>query len=183
MNELPPPPLSQRGGDKLAQTGSPPSLFKLAPAASICEVNGGGSGVRGSSEQGSMLMEALVAVVILAVGLTAVVQALVSAYLASRTSGRYSEAALALENAVVEKIYQGGIAAGVDEEGRMEKPFDRYRYKLASQPLNFNGASNDQINDVAVSVAWDEGAKIKTLSLQTFLFNTSAKSSNENSEF
>ncbi len=118
-------------------------------------------------------MEALLAVALLAISLTVIVQGITAAYRASRMGWRYSEAALALDNATVERIFQGGIAAGTEEDGNLDKPFGFYQYQLVSRAAVVNGAPNKRLNEASISASWKEGVKAHSVDLQTFLFNTS----------
>lgn len=124
------------------------------------------------NRRASILMEALLTVAILSVSLTVIVQGIMAAYRASRMGWRYSEAALALDSAMTERIFRGGVASGIDETGDLEKPFQSYDYRLVSSPAFLNQSINPRLNDVVLSVAWQDGAKAHSISAQTFLFNS-----------
>jgi hypothetical protein len=122
------------------------------------------------NNQGSLLIEALLAVVILSASLTLIVRSQASSLRALVYSADYSLALFLAEDKLYELIQQGflGQSLVIHEEGAFLEPNDRYRYVVdASQK-----SEDSQIfRELTLQVSWPAGSRDRSLSLRTYFFD------------
>lgn len=119
-----------------------------------------------ANQRGAFLLEALISVVILAVGLVAVIKSFTMGVNAHQRSQEYLTASVLLENKLTELLlgrYVGDETAG---EGSFAAPFDRYRYVVTIVPSPRSSA----LRQVNVAVIWigKKGEKVVQGSLDLF---------------
>ena len=119
--------------------------------------------------RGSILLESLLAVVILSVSITLVIQAMTASVRAGRDSSLYTQALRLMDNKMAELMEKKFIAPGLQEEGQFPEPWDRYAYTLTTQPVS----SDEQniINHVWLTVSFQSGKKKNFLETETYLLN------------
>ncbi len=123
-----------------------------------------------SNKKGALLLEALLAVSIVAFGLTAVIYSYLSSFRASVYTGDYSLAAILLESKMSDLVYRNFIEDAIDEESAFPEPYQRFRYKLTTRNSNQGGKPGD-LNEVVLSILWDSGKRKNNITLTTYLFN------------
>ena len=119
----------------------------------------------GRCRRGSLLIEALLAVVILSVSITLIIQAMISSARAMDYSADYAAAAALLEYKMQELIVAGSTATN-HEEGPMDDFDGKYRYKITSEDSTDDAS---QVKVVDVAVEWQSGHKENSISLTSFL--------------
>ena len=119
--------------------------------------------------RGSILLESLLAIVILSVSITLVIQAMTAGVRAGRDSSLYTQAVRLMDNKMAGLMEQRFIAPGLREEGHFPEPWDRYTYILTTQPVS----SDEQniINRVLLTVFFQSGKKKNSLETETYLLN------------
>ncbi len=125
--------------------------------------------------KGSLLIEALLAVVIIAISLTLIIESLASSYRAVILTKDYSQALILLENQLSLLAQKGFIEDSINESDSYPEPFSKYRYDLKtslSQKADNSFSQEDLggINKVDLSVSWSTGRKANKVSLLTYLF-------------
>ena len=124
---------------------------------------------RRKSEDGALLMEALLAVVILSVSLTLIIQSLMTSRRASVYSRDYSIAGYLLESKMFELVQQRWIEAPFEEEGVFSEPYGDYQYRIEAVSLDAGKTDEQGLNEVKVEVSWPRGNKRRTFSVATYL--------------
>lgn len=129
---------------------------------------------RQKNKQGAILLEALLAVMILAVALTAIVQAMMSGLRAAVTSVEYLRAASLLESVMVEKFL--AKAEGVKSQSRtaFEAPYDRYQYAVEMSDENDPLYKDLKLRRLECSVAWPAGKGTRTLAAALWMPGTAS---------
>jgi len=126
--------------------------------------------------KGTFLLEALVAVVILAVGLTGVIRAFLMGLKAQERSRDYQISALILENVLthllLDRYFDEGISAGVE----CARPYADYRCEITAEELDPPGP----LKRVTVSVIRLEGSNGRLMEAVTYMF---ARPKDEEGEF
>jgi hypothetical protein len=121
-----------------------------------------------NKNRGSFLLEALIAVTILAVSLAVIVRSHLGALQAQVFAKDYTLATLLLEREMIELVENGYIDKGISEERTLEKPYERFTFVLktaaAGQEYYF-----DKLNEVQAALSWTSGQKTHTLSASTLI--------------
>jgi len=118
--------------------------------------------------KGALLLEALLAVVIISVSLTLIVQSLLSSLRAAVYTSGYTEAVFLLDNKMFELIQKGFVDATLEEEGRFQEPYEAYAYRVDINNIDDND-SIENLNEVLVEVTWERGGQKRGLSAVTYL--------------
>ncbi|MCA9404959.1 MAG: hypothetical protein KC684_00330 [Candidatus Omnitrophica bacterium] len=118
---------------------------------------------------GSLLIEALLAVVILSVSVTIVVQSITSSMRATVYVSDYTQALILAEETMFDVMEGQFIPAGLSEEGTYSQPYDHFNYILKTEKSDIPDQKN--INDVELTVTWKKRAKTNTFKIRTYLFN------------
>ena len=121
-------------------------------------------------KKGSLLIEALLAITILSIGLTMIIQSYLSGFRAALYTQDYSTAAILLENKMVNLMQVGFIGESVDEEGVFPEPYGKFRYRLETRNAK-NEVGTGSLNEVLLRVSWASGKRNNAMSLATYLFN------------
>ena len=122
------------------------------------------------NKRGSLLIEALLAISILSIALTLIVNSFLSSFRASVYAKDYTLATILLENKLCELKEKGFIADGVHEEENFAQPHEKFRYHLESKNVN-NDDQRGVFNEVKLSVTWPSGRRSNNITLVTYLFN------------
>ncbi|MCX5681506.1 MAG: hypothetical protein NT079_04425 [Candidatus Omnitrophica bacterium] len=120
--------------------------------------------------RGSFLLEALIAVSILAVSLVVISRSHLGALQAQVFAKDYALATLLLEQEMMAVVENGYIKSGISEKRNLEKPYERFEVSLTTTPAG-KGYNFEELNEVNVALSWKSGKKTRTLSLSTFIFN------------
>ena len=119
------------------------------------------------NNRGSFLVEILLAVSILAVGLTIIIYSFVSGLRAVVYTKYYSLAMILMENKMSELMQEGSIPASLSEEKTFEPPYERFSYELKTE----SGPEAAIFNKVFLRCFWQSGKKTSSISLATYFYN------------
>ncbi len=120
-------------------------------------------------ENGSFLIEALLATIILSVGITVIIQSMVAGLKVNATGAQYTVALNLIENKAAKLRLIGLTDNDKNSEGSFSAPNDRYRYSLERKSLNNREKTN--IDQVHLKVSWDSGKRNNQLGITTYIFN------------
>lgn len=123
-----------------------------------------------SNKKGTLLLEVLLTVSIMAVGLTAIIYSYLSSFRACAYTADYSLAAILLESKMNDLLYRRFIEDSRSEDGIFPDPYQRFRYHLSTRNLNQDGKLGD-LNEATLGIAWDSGRRKNNIVLTTYLFN------------
>ena len=115
--------------------------------------------------KGILLMEALLAVVILSVGIVAIIQSLLSSLRSVVFHGNYTQAALLTDNKMFDLLEKRGVNDSTAESDHFPAPFDNFDYQVEAVPEEQNPA----IEQVSVNISWGS-KKGKNFKATTYLF-------------
>ena len=120
-----------------------------------------------SDKNGSVLLEALLSVVIMAVGLTAVMQSLTTSYKAALINKDYLQAIMLVEN------HLALVISGKDPEAVFNKHDDpeadeRFEYEQTEKPEAFS--TDKSLREIDLNVSWTTGHQKNQLLVTTLLF-------------
>lgn len=119
------------------------------------------------SKNGALLLETLLSIVILATGLTVMVQAMTVSLRAMAYSARYSQMASALENEMARQIFAGltgGDLPRTDERARNDEP---YEILASSRPIN--GVDRQRLRELILTASWESRRKGREVSIHTYI--------------
>lgn len=129
-----------------------------------------------TKRRGSILIEVLLSVVILATCISIVVQAMTSSLRAARHSSSYTQAMILLDNKMGEILKKGSVSSSLKESGRFEVPFDHFQYELTTrgyeEQIMPEAADVSDLNRVELSVVWGSENLKKQLAVHTLLLET-----------
>lgn len=112
---------------------------------------------------GAVILEALLAVVILAVGLTVLVQTMTAGLRAEAAAGTYIQAAALLSRPLTEQFVLPEAAA----EGRGDSPFEHFRFRTA--PLAPESTEDGlTLYPVETAVIWPAGRGERRVAVTTY---------------
>lgn len=118
---------------------------------------------------GAFLMEALIAVVILSVGLTGVIRCFAMGIQAYERNREYQAAAVVLENMLTRLLLNRYIDGSIAAEGTCESPFEDFDYKISVE------GDQSLLREVRVSVLWNSKGSRRSLDAVTYLFADAAE--------
>lgn len=121
-----------------------------------------------TKNKGSLLIEVLLSVVILATALTLMIQSMTAGVRVLQTGSGYTTALVLLDNLMAEILRRDTIAAGIKESGDLTDSAPVYRYSLQTKPSDM--VAEDKISQAQVSISWHSGKRENTVNLTTFLF-------------
>ena len=124
--------------------------------------------LRDDKNRGSILMESLLAVVIMSVGITLVIQSLISGLRASQYTSDYTEAVILLENKMIEIVSKGVVESGTREEQDLTLLEHPYHFSLATESLR-NQEEGGAINEIHASISWNNGKRKNKIPVETYL--------------
>lgn len=124
---------------------------------------------RFKNQQGAILLEALLAVTILAVALTAIMQSMLSGLRAAVVSAEYLRAASLLDSVMTEKFLTRPDALTSRDEVEAKEPYERYKYSVRVSDENDPLFQDLNLKRLETSVVWPAGKGKRTLSAALIL--------------
>lgn len=121
-------------------------------------------------DNGAVLIEVLLAVVILASSLTLIIRSLVMSLRATVYSRDYSQAVFLLDNKLGEIVQRRFLEDSYQEEGGFPEPFEKYRYEITAQNILEEEPSGG-VSEVNVLVSWESGKNERKISADTYLLH------------
>jgi Tfp pilus assembly protein PilV len=106
------------------------------------------------NQKGSILLEALLAVVILATALTAVIQAMMSGLRSTVAAADYLRAANILDQLMIEKFVADSGNSKPVEPTQLAAPYERYQYSVNVSDVD---DADLKLRSVECSVEWPAG--------------------------
>ncbi len=116
------------------------------------------------------MLEALIAVSILAISLVIIIRSHMVALQAQVFAKDYALATLLLERELTEVIETGYFASDISKEKKLDKPYERFTFSLHTAPAGREEVL-DKLNEVELTLAWKQGTKLHKLSVVTFVFD------------
>jgi len=127
------------------------------------------------AESGFSLLEILVAVMVLGVSLVVVLQLFSGALRAGGLSENYTRALFIAQNKMEETLVKPVLEEG-EAEGNVGEIFS-YRVAVTwMEPEESDKKASFDLFDVSVQVAWQEGASVKEIELNTIALSGAKKS-------
>ena len=120
----------------------------------------------GTHHKGSLLLESLLAVTILSVSLTLIIQSLVSSSRGIAYNTKYMIAMLLLDDKMNELMAKRATDESLETEGNFPKPFEHYQYHLETKTME----EIKGLSEVTLSVSWTSGHKENGISEGTYWF-------------
>ncbi len=124
---------------------------------------------RFKNQQGAILLEALLAVTILAVALTAIMQSMLSGLRAAVVSAEYLRAASLLDSVMTEQFLTRPDALTSRDEVEAKEPYERYKYSVRVSDENDPLFQDLNLKRLETSVVWPAGKGKRTLSAALIL--------------
>ena len=128
---------------------------------------------RGGGRQGALLLESLLAVVVMAIALTLIVQSMAGSLRAAVRSVEYTQAAVVADNCLFTYLRDPAALDGSLTQDGFPAPFDAYRCRgeLKDLPAGLLAESDDvPLKNFVMTVTWGTGRQARTFSLQSFLW-------------
>lgn len=122
------------------------------------------------NKKGLLLFEVMLTVIILSVGLTLILHCFSISLNATKTAQYYTTAALLIEDKMWELENEGAIAADLTEEGQFSPPYQEFNWRLQTKDKPAQGQA-DKINEVKLTVFWQEGKRKGSTVITTYLPN------------
>ncbi len=107
------------------------------------------------NQEGFLLIEVLLAVAILAIGLTLVVQAYLAAFKAEAYTSGYTEAMILAQNEMEEIIQKYREDAIIPSEGAFPSPYESISYTVDIHPY----PSDENLMECVLTVSWNRGRR------------------------
>ena len=124
---------------------------------------------RFKNQQGAILLEAWLAVTILAVALTAIMQSVRSGLRAAVVSAEYLRAASLLDSVMTEQFLTRPDALTSRDEVEAKEPYERYKYSVRVSDENDPLFQDLNLKRLETSVVWPAGKGKRTLSAALIL--------------
>lgn len=117
--------------------------------------------------RGFFLIEAILAIVIMSISLTLIIQSLMSSMRAAAYSADYTRAIFFIDDKMFDLIKERYIEAPQTQEGAFSEEDQKYRFRLVTE------RTETSINRVLLDVFWGfaKGKKENALSITTYLFH------------
>jgi len=123
------------------------------------------------NKSASFLLEALIAVSILAVSLVVIIRAHVAALRSQVLAQDYALASLLLEQEMIALIENGYLANNVRTTKKLPAPCESFEVSLVTQPAG-KTYNFENLNEADVTLSWPMGQKTQKLSASTFVFHS-----------
>ena len=124
-------------------------------------------------ERGALLLESLLAVVVMAIALTLIIQSMTGSLRAAVRSVQYTRAAVLADNCTFAYLRDPAALSGSVTADGFAAPFEEYqcRGEMKALPETIAGEKMDlPLKNFLMTVTWGEGRQARTFSLQTFLW-------------
>ena len=119
------------------------------------------------STRASILLEALLSILVMAVGLTAIMQSLTTGYRAALINKDYLQAIFLAEDQMAMIVFEGMADAASSE--KFPAPNERFEYDVAVGPSKVSDM--DELQEVNFKISWLTGSQQNELPVTTFLFH------------
>ena len=119
-------------------------------------------------QKGALLIEVLLTMVVLAVGLTLIIQSFMTTLRATAYTADYSTATLLAEDKMYELVQPGKIKDSLSEENKFAEPYDKFKYHLTTKNLA-DGNEKGYLNEIDLLISWTAGQKDRSLHVVTYL--------------
>jgi len=129
--------------------------------------------------KGALLIEALLAVSIVSVSLTMIIQSFLTSMRATAYSRDYTTAVMLIENEMFEIKRLGYADALTKTGGGYQEPFEQFQYAINSEPLG--SQEEETLIEIQVAVTWPSGNKEKILSSSTLMMSSKEKENEKKS--
>ncbi len=123
-----------------------------------------------NDKKGLLLVEVMVTIVILAGGLTLIVQSFMSALRAGVYATDYSLATLLAEDKMTQLLQAGRVKDGLYQEEKFSEPNEKFQYKLTTKNIPA-GNQKGLLDEVELVVSWEAGAKERNLRVVTYMLD------------
>ena len=130
-----------------------------------------------TNENGSLLVEALLSVVILSVSITLIIQSMASSLRATVYNGEYTNALFLMENKLFDIVRKEKLDARMIGERQFDAPFEKYQYSLTTEPVT--ETEDSHISNINVGISWQTGRRDNHIEVDTFALN---KDNNEDNQ-
>ena len=127
---------------------------------------------RFKNKRGAILLEALLAVTILAVALTAIMQCMLSGLRAAVVSAEYLRAASLLDSVMTEQFLTKPDSLASRDDVEAKEPYERYKYSVRVSDENDPLFQDLKLKRLETSVVWPAGKGKRTLSAALLLPGT-----------
>jgi len=116
------------------------------------------------NKKGLLLVEALLAIVILSISLTLIVQSMISSYRATMYQADFTRAVFLLENQISHVLLRDGLTADERLEGQWEPPDHKFTYSVEAKAYDPGETS---LHTISAWVDWSSGRKTNRVGLTT----------------
>lgn len=120
--------------------------------------------------KGLLLFEVMLTIIILSVGLTLILRSFYSSLNATKIAQYYTTAALLIEDKMWELENEGVVAVDLDQEGQFSAPDQQFNWYLETKDKEVQ-EQNGKLNEVKLSVWWQEGKRKGNIFVTTYLGN------------
>lgn len=120
--------------------------------------------------KGLLLFEVMLTIIILSVGLTLILRSFYSSLNATKIAQYYTTAALLIEDKMWELENEGVVAVDLDQEGQFSAPDQQFNWHLETKDKEVQ-EQNGKLNEVKLSVWWQEGKRKGNIFVTTYLGN------------
>lgn len=132
------------------------------------------------SKQGSILIEAILAVVILSLFLTTVIRSFLVSITATVYSANYTKAIFLAESKIFDYIVYPFLDTSIQDEGNFHAPFENYKYDVTSDQITRDNIEAQmawqegepiEVSEINMDISWPSGSNEQKISLLMYLLN------------
>ena len=122
------------------------------------------------NEKGMLLLEAILAVVILTVSLSVIIESLVSGLRATVFTVDYSKALILVDNVMSDILRQRTVEPSLVDKADFPEPDDAFQYQSKTQEIK-EAVTESAFQEAQLTVSWRSGQKEQDVSVTTWLRN------------
>ena len=117
-------------------------------------------------QQGSLLLEVLMAIVILSIGLTFIIQSQSSSLRALNYGSNYSHAAFLIDNKLSEILLNKIIDKNFHDSGNFNSPFQAFHFEISTSPITWpdDETFSETVSQIKLNLTWPNGTKTQDIS-------------------
>jgi hypothetical protein len=119
--------------------------------------------------RGTILLEVILAMLILSVGLTAIIQAMAAALRAKTFCSDYIQAVFLADDKMFPNLTRKTSGLPIREEGKFPEDEGKYAYTLTSRTADMSKIDTPNLNEVTLKVSWASGFTTKEIDLVTYV--------------
>lgn len=123
------------------------------------------------NKKASFLLEALIAVSLLAVSLVIIIRSHVAALRSQVLAQNYALASLLLEREMTDLIQNGYLPNNLRQTRKLTAPHEAFELSLTTKPAG-KTYTFENLNEADVVLSWPMGQKDQKLSASTFVFHS-----------